>query len=79
MHVWWLINPNSRNLRTLLREPAPPSKNKQTEQQQIINNAVPYLENNDVIVVDTNSSDKDIQNQYPSNLIVILLLPVVIT
>ena len=79
MHVWWLINPNSRNLRTLLREPAPPSKNKQTEQQQIINNAVPYLENNDVIVVDTNSSDKDIRNQYPSNLIVMPLLPVVIT
>ena len=65
-HVWWLINPNSRNLRTLLREPIPPSKNKQMGQE--INNAVPYLETKDVTVMGTNNSDREIRNQNPTSL-----------
>jgi len=53
-HVWWLINPNSRNLRTLLKTPPP------------IHAPKTFLDNKDVTVLGTHSSTDSYTTQSHS-------------
>ena len=45
-NVWWLINPNSRNLRTLLKQPSPNSTSGKT-----------YMDNKDSAIIGQSSTD----------------------